>query len=118
MNAYLLYAFVYPAAAGALFAVLVLMVRGRVPPIWLRTVTATAVLGSLIRLAYLAGSESWCFDYRIFWSVGRDIRAGLDPYSPSRYGSHPFLNPPTAFPLFALFGAMPPRAGVVAWSVL
>ena len=56
-------------------------------------------------------------DHRIFWTVGRDLWDGLDPYDPARFAENPFLNPPTALPLFALFAALPYRPSLVIWTL-
>src|SRR5262245_58112967 len=53
-------------------------------------------VGLLVRLYPTLG-----FDYRIFWEVGRDVWDGRDPYAAGRFVEHPFLNPPTALPVFA-----------------
>jgi Glycosyltransferase family 87 len=58
------------------------------------------------------------FDFGIFWEAGRDVRWGIDPYSPARFGEHPFLNPPTSLPLFALFASLPLRTSLGLWTVL
>jgi hypothetical protein len=57
-------------------------------------------------------------DYGIFWKVGRDVWAGQDPYAGERFVEHPFLNPPTALPLFALFAVLPLDVSFAVWTVL
>jgi hypothetical protein len=57
-------------------------------------------------------------DYHIFWRAGRDIWSGLDPYAPARFSTNPFLNPPTALPLFALFAILPFAPSFVIWALL
>jgi hypothetical protein len=69
-------------------------------------------VGILVRLFPALG-----FDYHIFWDVGRDVWAGQDPYSRERFAEHPFLNPPTALPVFALFALVPFRVSFLAWTV-
>ena len=56
-------------------------------------------------------------DYEFFRKAGLDVLAGLDPYSPSRFARHPFLNPPSALPLFAAFATLSPRPGLVVWTI-
>ena len=43
---------------------------------------------------------------------------GMDPYCPARFTEHPFLNPPTALPLFALFAVLPIRTSLAFWTLL
>jgi hypothetical protein len=57
-------------------------------------------------------------DFHIFWRAGRDVWAGIDPYSPERFSTNPFLNPPTALPLFAVFALLPFRPSFVIWTLL
>ena len=57
-------------------------------------------------------------DYHIFWRAGRDIWESLDPYDPVRFAVSPFLNPPTAIPLFTLFAAVPYRLSLIIWTFL
>src|SRR5262245_37337574 len=68
-------------------------------------------VGMLVRLFPALG-----FDYRIFWNVGCDVWAGHDPYSSQRFDEHPFLNPPTALPVFALFAAVPFTVSFPVWT--
>ncbi len=57
-------------------------------------------------------------DYHIFWKVGRDLWEGRDPYDPVRFATDPFLNPPTALPVFALFAVLPYRWSLIIWTFL
>ncbi len=57
-------------------------------------------------------------DYHVFWRAGRDLWEGLDPYDPARFAVSPFLNPPTAIPLFTLFAVVPYRPSLVIWTIL
>ena len=56
-------------------------------------------------------------DYHIFWRAGRDVWSGVDPYAPARFATNPFLNPPTALPLFALFAVLPFGPSFVLWTL-
>lgn len=57
-------------------------------------------------------------DYRFFWSGGCDVWAGLGPYDADRFSVHPFLHPPTALPLFALFALLPFESSYTVWALL
>ena len=57
-------------------------------------------------------------DYHIFWRAGRDVWEGKDPFDPARFAVNPFLNPPTAIPLFALFAVIPYRSSLIVWTLL
>ena len=61
--------------------------------------------------------EDFGFDHLIFRKAGGDVWAGLDPYAADRFAGHPFLNPPTALPLFALFAVLPARTSLAIWTV-
>jgi hypothetical protein len=113
----LLYTIIYPIAGTALVAVIWSTSR-RVPSSWLWMLSVAGVLASAVRLFYLARSEDWGIDHRIFWDVGADIWAGIDPYSPGRWATHPFLHPPSTFPYFALLAALPFRASLMVWSLI
>jgi hypothetical protein len=65
----------------------------------------------------LAPSPFFGVDYRFFRGAGSDVWAGLDPYADGHFNAHPFLNPPTALPLFALFAALPSSLGLALWTV-
>jgi hypothetical protein len=57
-------------------------------------------------------------DFHIFWRAGRDVWGGIDPYSEERFATNPFLNPPTALPLFAVFALLPFRSSFILWTIL
>jgi hypothetical protein len=57
-------------------------------------------------------------DFHIFWRAGRDVWNGIDPYSEERFAANPFLNPPTALPLFAVFAILPFRPSFILWTIL
>jgi hypothetical protein len=56
-------------------------------------------------------------DYHIFWRAGRDVWRGIDPYAPAQFATNPFLNPPTALPLFAAFAILPFVPSFVLWTL-
>jgi hypothetical protein len=118
MDNLLIYAIIYPVAGAAMLAVVISLTSRRVPVSWLWMITAAGVFASAVRLFYLMRSASWGIDHWIFWGVGEDIWAGIDPYSPSRYPTHPILNPPSTFPLFALIAALPFRTSLAVWSLI
>ena len=88
---------------------LVILWRLKVKPLllWAAITTSLAIL--LIHLYALFPLEQFGYDYSLFWTAGRDVWAGLDPYAAELFDRHPFLNPPTALPLFALFAILPLR---------
>ena len=118
MHNLLLYCIIYPIAAASLLAVMTGLTSRRLPSSWLWAITAAGVLASLVRLIFLDYSGTWGVDHRIFWRVGADVWAGIDPYSPERYRTHPFLNPPSTFPFFALIAALPYRTSLVLWGLI
>jgi hypothetical protein len=69
-------------------------------------------VGVLLRFHALLG-----FDYHIFWQAGRDVWLGRDPYAAESFADLPFLNPPTALPLFALFALVPFEVSFAVWTV-
>lgn len=114
----LLYGVYYPGTAVVLLVVLALAAGWRVHAPWLKAATLLGLALSGVRLAFLAGSPSLGHDHLIFREVGQDVRLGLDPYDPARYGGHPFLHPPSTFPFFALLSVGPERASVFAAAVV
>ena len=112
--AVLLYGIIYPAAGLALISIILLVVRGRVPDRLLWIATTGGAIASVVRLVYLHWSGVLGVDYRIFYEAGRDVLAGVSPYSPSRFASHPFLNPPSTFPFFAVIAVPPYQASLAA----
>jgi hypothetical protein len=94
---------------------LVLRAPARPLPVGL---VATAAVMLLAGLLYgLARSPLFGVDYQFFWKAGRDVWAGLEPYADGRFNDHPFLNPPTALPLFALFAVLPLPLSLTIWTV-
>ena len=47
-----------------------------------------------------------------------DVLASIDPYEPSRFMTHPFLNPPTTFPVFTAMALLPQQLGPMIWTIL
>jgi hypothetical protein len=93
------------------------LLRVRIKPSWLWWIIAAALTIFCIHIYAIFAFEKFGYDYSIFWKAGRDVWAGLDPYAADRFGEHPFLNPPTALPLFALFAVPPIRLSLALWTV-
>jgi len=102
-----------PLALGVL-----VLVRARVPTSWLKSLIAAILAILVIHLYAVSRHDLFGLDFQFFWKAGCDVWGGVDPYSPSRFAEHPFLNPPTALPLFALFAALPIRASLAFWTLL
>jgi hypothetical protein len=106
--------FKYAALAVGIMALL----RAPVSTFWLKSlIAATFSIFGLYLLA-VCRYELFALDYKFFWKAGCDVWSGVDPYSPERFSEHPFLNPPTALPLFALFAALPIQASLGSWTIL
>jgi len=101
----------------ALFTCLALLLRLPVRLALLRTVAAALAGLFLLNLAITFEAPAFNFDFNLFYDVGLDVRAGLDPYAPGPFDEHPFLNPPTALPLFALFATLPRAVSGFLWTV-
>jgi hypothetical protein len=116
--AYLLYL----AKAAAVLIAVALTLRARIKPavVWgIAGMVGVVVVCSLYFLFSALGADPRIgMDYRIFWGAGRDVWAGVNPYAPDRFAEHPFLQPPSALPLFAAFALLPFPLGYIAWSVL
>ena len=93
------------------------LVRAKIKPSWLRSLIAATLAIFLIHMYAMFAHEYFGCDYLIFSKVGRDVWAGVDPYATGHFGDHPFLNPPTALPLFALFAVLPPSVSLALWTV-
>jgi len=102
----------------ALTVGVVVVVRARVSDFLLKSLIGVALLAFLMHLYAVSWHNYFGFDLQIFWKAGCDVWAGLDPYAPARFAEHPFLNPPTSLPLFALFATLPMRASLGLWTVL
>jgi len=93
------------------------LLRVKVKPLWVWWLIAAALAIFLMHLYAMFPLEKFGYDYSIFWKAGCDVWAGLDPYARDRFNGHPFLNPPTALPLFALFAVLPVRLSLGLWTV-
>ena len=102
----------------ALLVGVAVVVRARVPTSWLKSLIAAILAILVIHLYAVSRHDLFGLDFQFFWKAGCDVWGGVDPYSPSRFAEHPFLNPPTALPLFALFAALPIRASLAFWTLL
>ncbi len=98
----------------ALAAVLAFTLRINVKDYQLRWISAGAAALVLFYL-YIIYQARLSPDHHIFWQAGRDIWVGNDPYDPVRFAVNPFLNPPTALPLFALFALAPYWLSLLIW---
>jgi Glycosyltransferase family 87 len=116
MNVYscIIYVFSYIALGIGV----VVLFRNVLTDFWLKSLIGATVAVFLIHLYAASHSDLFGFDFRIFRRAGCDVWAGLDPYAPARFDDHPFLNPPTALPLFALFALPSVRASLAFWTVL
>jgi hypothetical protein len=112
----------YLAKAAAVLVAAALIFRVRFKPAvvwWVAGAAGVVVLCSLYSLFSALGADPRIgMDYRIFWGAGCDVWAGVNPYAPDRFAEHPFLQPPSALPLFAAFALLPFLPGYIAWAVL
>jgi hypothetical protein len=95
---------------------LVILFRLKVRPLLLWCAMAICLAILLIHLYALFPLEQFGYDYSLFWTAGRDVWVGLDPLAADRFALHPFLNPPTALPLFAWFAILPLRISLALWT--
>jgi hypothetical protein len=102
--------------ALAVAAVVVILLRTQVKTNLIR-LAAVGAAALVLFDVYLIFAAQLTPDYHIFWRIGRDLQEGLDPYDPARFASGPFLNPPTALPLFALFSRAPYVPSLVVWTL-
>jgi hypothetical protein len=75
------------------------------------------LLVALSNLVFVFSDPLFAFDYGIFRRIGLEVWAGVNPYHADRFSDHPFLNPPTALPLFAGFALIPLTVGKVIWTI-
>ena len=111
-----LYHVTYLIKVVTLIAGLAVILGVRLKPVLVGLVALGAAIlfvGTVSALFPLLG-----FDYRIFWEAGGDVWAGRDPYAADRFPDHPFLQPPTALPIFAAFALLPYDASFVVWTIL
>ena len=102
----------------ALLVGVAVVVRARASAFLLKSLIGVTLAVFLIHLCAVSRHDLFGFDFQIFWKAGCDVWAGLDPYAPARFLEHPFLNPPTSLPLFALFATLPLRTSLGLWTVL
>ncbi|HEX5270122.1 MAG TPA: glycosyltransferase family 87 protein, partial [Gemmataceae bacterium] len=57
-------------------------------------------------------------DFACFWRGGSDTRAGFEAYGEAFRNNRPFLNPPTALPLFAGLALLPLPTAYAVWTAL
>jgi len=86
--------------------------------LWVKSPIAATLAILLIHLYAVFHQDLFGFDFQLFWKTGQDVWRGTDPYAPARFAEHPFLNPPTALPLFAVFAVLPIRASLAFWTLL
>jgi hypothetical protein len=100
--------------ALSMVAAFAVILRVRVPrKLLIGLVIAAPVV--LIAEAVWRTNEARGWDYSMFWAAGRDVWEGHDPYGLKRFDSHPFFNPPSALPLFALFASLPFWLSLHVW---
>jgi hypothetical protein len=112
----------YLIKGSAVLVAAALVCRLRVKPILVRVIAVAAAVNFLLILyslyLLLEVNPHVGIDYGFFWKAGRDVLAGADPYGSDHFAEHPFLNPPTALPLFALFALGSFSHGFVLWMIL
>jgi hypothetical protein len=102
----------YIPAQILVVSTLVAFVLGfRVRSWWAWTVTAIGLLTFAVGL--LVHYPPLGTDIHFFWLAGRDVCAGIDPYRNAFC-----LNPPSALPLYALFGLFPYPEVLAVWTTL
>lgn len=84
----------------------------------LRGTLAVGTIIFIIRTIDHVRSGGFLHDFKIFRAVGFDVWRGLDPYASDHFFLHPFLNPPTATPLFAAFAMLPLWWSSIVWAGL
>jgi hypothetical protein len=113
---------VYLTKGAAVLVAVALIVRVRVRPglVWgLAGLTGVLVLCVVYSVFCALDADPLAgIDYRIFREAGLDVWAGVDPDGAERFAQHPFLQPPSALPLFAAFALLPLRAGFLLWTAL
>jgi hypothetical protein len=100
----------YVVKAAAFLAALAVVVQRGVSHdrVWLLAAAAGIFLAAEIALLFpFIG-----YDYHVFWQVGRDVWQGIDPYAPDHF---PFLYPPNALPVCAVFALLPYPLSFSLW---
>lgn len=105
-------------SGGLLAAARILMILALVFRLSGRKLPSPAV-GALSLLSFVAAvwsvyaSDAYYVDARFFWTAGRDVWEGNDPYAHSQV-----LNPPSALPFFALLSLLPLAVFLAVWKTL
>jgi hypothetical protein len=84
-------------------------------------VAGVAVLGLAFFVGYgvvMARDVAPYCDFTNFWDVGTDVLSGRDPIDRVRNLSMPPLNPPTAYPMFALLALLPYAKSFAVWTLI
>ena len=115
---WILYILIYPVALIAILCTLAIAANHRISSKWFKSVMILGGICSAIRLYYLSLISVWNFDHKIFWRAGRDVWAGIDPYSPERFSTLPLLHPPSTLPLFAAFALLPESLSGLVVSIV
>jgi Glycosyltransferase family 87 len=92
------------------------LLQARVRPLLVWSIAVVVVLLFIGHLVIVFPAKEFGFDYRIFWKVGRDVWAGQNPYAAEPFREHPFLQPPSALPVFALFAVLPFGLSCALWT--
>lgn len=111
----------------SVFALYAALAAGRrVPRAAAWALASLAVVVTLARCERLYGEGTAAGDYYAFYASGRAVLTGGDPYAartgpvdaeaPGIANGNVALNPPSALPLFALFGLMPVHVGYLAFA--
>ncbi len=69
--------------------------------------------GCIVFIIYILENYDTAGDLPIFWNAGRAVWSGLSPYA-----DPVFVNPPTAFPLYAALAVVPVRVCVLLWAAV
>jgi hypothetical protein len=102
----------------AILLALALILRLRLWPVAVWAAAVGIIFIAVVLIVRLFPAPQFGFDYGIFWRAGRDVWGGVDPYAPDRFAENPFLHPPTALPLFAVFALLPYHTSFVVWTAL
>jgi hypothetical protein len=84
-------------------------------------IAGVAVVGLAFFVGYgvvMARDVAPYCDFTNFWDVGTDVLSGRDPIDRVRNLSMPPLNPPTAYPMFALLALLPYAKSFAVWTLI
>lgn len=96
--------------ACVILTVVALIFRAKLPPVLGWALAGVSML-AVSWLTLLSSAKG--VDAKIFWNAGSQVWDGLNPYAAPE-----IMNPPTAFPFFAMFALLPFMAFTVLWKVL